>query len=100
MDNQLYNSTLVICLLVGATQLIGGSIRLSLAKHTSQYSKGLNKYFAFVITYILSYIAITFIHNTWIKVDNLLIVFMPVLPLCIAVYYWIVIYTYSKSDAS
>lgn len=89
---------LVFCLLVGLTQLIGGSIRLVNSKHTSKYSKGLNRYFAIVIGYILSYLMITYVHNAWIEVDHFLMLFMPIIPICIAIYYWIVVYTFDKTE--
>jgi len=98
MANTYYGYILVFCLLIGITQLVGGSIRLMKTKHVSKYSNGLNRYFTFVIGYFLSYLLVTLIHNTWIEVDQLLILFIPILPICIAIYYWVVIYTFDRSE--
>lgn len=98
MIQTINNTTLVLSLLIGLTQIIGGYIRLYKTKHKSKYSIGLNRYFTLVAGYFLSYFIITIIHNTWIKVDNIQVMFMPILPFCIAIYYWIIIYSYDRSQ--
>lgn len=98
MGTTLFNCVLVFCLLVGPTQLIGGLIRLSKLNSKSEYSNGLNRYFSFVVGYILFGIATTVVHNTLTNVESIGPLFLPILPLSIAIYYWRVIYSYDRSE--
>lgn len=98
MDTGIYNFALVFCLLVGPTQIVGGLIRLANVKHKSKYSKGLNRYFSLVVGYIVLFITTTVVHNTLTDVGNIGLIFLPILPLGIAIYYWKVIYSYDRTD--
>lgn len=98
MKSTIYNLALVFCLLVGPIQVIGGLTRLAKVKYPSDYSKGLNRYFSAVVGYILLFFITTLIHNSLIDVERIGIIFLPIIPICIALYYWRVIYNYNRTE--
>jgi len=98
MKPDIYYYALVFCLVVGPTQIVGGLIRLAKVKYKSDYSNGLNKYFTLVVGYILSVLLATVVHNTLFDVERLHYVFLPIVPICIAIYYWIVVYSYDRKE--
>jgi len=98
MKPDIYYYALVFSLIVGPTQVVGGLVRLANVKHNSDYSNGLNRYFTLVVSYIFAILLATTIHNTFFDVEKLHYVFLPIVPICIALYYWRVIYSYDREE--
>ncbi len=90
---------LYFCLAVGPIQLIGSIIRdIRLIDRTSKYALGLANYHKCVGLFWMIFILAIVLHNVTQDFEKYMFFLIPGASSALAIYYWVVIFTYSKES--